>query len=114
MKFCKYTDWNTQQTRTIYNGHWGDWGDWVYCDKDKYIRGAQIRFERAHAGDNTALNVLKIKCDDTWKLVANGNWGTWRDKVFNDDMLVDGGQIRYDPDQGDVWGDTAMNGLKLH
>lgn len=62
--FCGANCWDTQETKTIFQGNWGNWRDIVKCPKGYYISGGNARFEKDQGtfGDDTAFNGLIIRC----------------------------------------------------
>lgn len=119
-KYCGLSDWNYQQTQTIWDGNWGVWKGMVTCPFGKYIGAANIRFEdHVGDGDDTALNGLMIWCvDKDWSggklfIVYNGSWGSWKGWGYEHYKLVKGARVRYEDHIGNG-DDTAMNGIQLN
>ena len=118
LKYCHYVDWYTQSDwKSAYDGLWGSWKDPVLCPANKYIDGAQVRFEDSRGSkDDTALNGLKIRCVDlnfenaVWVTVEDGLWGSWKSQVTKSGKLVKDFRIRFESSQGGG-DDTAWNGL---
>ena len=77
---------------------WGPWSDSQYCEDGKRICGVNIRFEDPIAGDNSAMNGIKLTCctvepldppttlpttlgtttEAPQCLTFEGHWGSWK------------------------------------
>ena len=118
-KYCHIDDWWQQTTATVYDGNWGGWKGMQMCPYGYYMDGAQVRYEsKQGAGDDTALNGLKIHCrrnkstSSTWVTVYNGYWGSWKPAYTHSWKFVKLANVRYENPCG-VCDDTAWNGLAL-
>ena len=114
---CNEQNWAQQQTKTIHEGLWGDWSNTVLCPTGSFISGLQFRYEDRMNGDNTALNGLRIRCDDPsarWQEVHPGIWGVWKSQVSftSPKRLICGARSRFQPHIGNG-DDTGMNGLEV-
>lgn len=113
---CNEKNWHQQQTSTINEGLWGDWSNDVLCPVGSFIVGLQVRYEtKILFGDNTALNGLRIQCNDPssqWLEVHPGLWGEWMNESRFPGVYICGAQSRFQPHirMGD---DTGMNGLRV-
>jgi hypothetical protein len=114
--YCKIDKWDQQQEVYLNRGIWGIWQPDVKCPKNHFINGVQAKLEgQQGSGDDTALNGLRIKCQDPKldsepevRSLEYGGWGNWLDWVEYPGSYICGGQVRFEDDQG-KGDDTALN-----
>eukprot|EP00977_Amphora_coffeiformis_P020429 scaffold8253_cov163-Amphora_coffeaeformis.AAC.4 len=122
--FCEINNWNSQSTKTIYEGRWGSWKPAVMCKPGTYMNGAKVRFEGSQRwGDDTALNGLEITCAFPYMpkyelpffypaRVYDGKWGDWQNWQGRLCTFVTAARVRFEDPCGGC-DDTAWNGLEL-
>ena len=101
---------------------WGNWYSAQFCPNGSYVKGFGLKVEKPQGlGDDTALNAIKLICDD------NENTVLWSDRQENDNKYitygkweskdnfcprgkVNGFQIKAEKPGGD---DTAANSINM-
>ncbi|KXZ48978.1 hypothetical protein GPECTOR_24g268 [Gonium pectorale] len=123
---------NIQSWIHLHDGFWGDWGRVSFCGENKYslntdgkgskdfigrpAYGFLLRIEEQQgAGDDTALNGLKIICkNDELLTVQEGEWGGgWYGPTYcGGGRFFTGAVVRVEKSQG-AGDDTAMNTVQF-
>ena len=119
--YCKIDKWDQQEEVYLNHGIWGIWQPDVKCPKNHFINGVQAKLEENQgSSDDSALNGLRIKCQDPKKdsdpivrSLEYGGWGDWLDWVEYPGSYICGGQVRFQEDQG-KGDDTALNGVRFN
>ena len=59
---------------------WGDWRAWEHCPNNGRVVGFNLRAQALRKnGDNTALNTIKLKCQDGSTIMSfDGHWGEYQ------------------------------------
>merc|ERR1712142_846097 len=118
--FCQWPwkDHTTQIAHTLTSsvGSYGTWGSKGWCETGP-IDGYKVRFESKISGDNTALNDVKVSCEEypeaSYSVSAGveTSWGSWRDwKFCRSGFAVMGLQTKLDERKP---GMTGLNGIRM-
>ncbi|CAM4663479.1 unnamed protein product [Leuciscus chuanchicus] len=110
---------------TVSNGmSWGSWGFKSMCPSGRYAAGFSLKVERPiGAGDDTALNGIRLHCVDRSKGASSindytsiesdvGKWGVWTDIKWCNSGYLTAFQLRVESRQG-AGDDTAANNIKF-
>ncbi|KAG2446347.1 hypothetical protein HXX76_000934 [Chlamydomonas incerta] len=113
---------------SVGEAEWGDWGEIQYCherlttdsgkSKARPILGFRLRIEKylGTTSDDTALNGLKIKCNNGDELdVERGNWGDWQSSTSScpSGRYITAARIKIESSQGTFTDDTAANSIEF-
>ncbi|XP_056586564.1 vitelline membrane outer layer protein 1-like [Triplophysa dalaica] len=114
----------------VNNGlHWGPWGQKEMCPWGTYAAGFSLKVEQPQgtgfwAGDDTALNGIRLHCIDSSKSSSRqyeyystvqsdaGSWGQWTAITWCCGGFLTSFQLRVERKQGDG-DDTAANNIRF-
>ena len=93
--------------RTIF----GDWGTIINCPKYGKVDGFRLRMDDA----TTALNSIELTCVNGGVINPHhGHWGKWTQyKKCSEGAYIIGAMLQSEPEQGDLYDDSAANNLKI-
>lgn len=95
-------------------GHIGVWGADSYCPNNTRANGFSYRIETPISGDNTAMNTIRMQCENGATITATeGWWGNWGGPVScPTGFYICGLQTQVQPFQGNG-DDTSLNNVKI-
>uniref|UniRef100_A0A8C0J7K7 Vitelline membrane outer layer 1 homolog n=1 Tax=Chelonoidis abingdonii TaxID=106734 RepID=A0A8C0J7K7_CHEAB len=76
---CLWGVWGQEKIEVSNGGKWGTWGQEQSCPGNSFAIGFSLKVELPQlAGDDTALNGIRLLCSDDSTIQSNvGPWGSW-------------------------------------
>nr|XP_008175664.1 vitelline membrane outer layer protein 1 homolog [Chrysemys picta bellii] len=112
---CLWGAWGHTKIHVSNGGIWGTWGAEQSCPGNSFAIGFSLKVELPQlAGDDTALNGIRLLCSDGSTIQSNvGPWGSWGPvKKCPSGQRLTQFRLRVEPCRG-LKDDTAANNIEF-